>query len=392
MAAHTVFNELGIPHTEDKRIIESIGRPMDAFLRNILPDDIAPEDVREKFHLYENQAIREHGTLFPGIADALNRLAAEGHILTVCSNGSNEYIELVLLTTGIRKLFQNVCTASQHESKAKLVSEILKHDEQAAFIGDSFDDIEAGLRNKIPAIAAMYGYGNKEYLKTATFTVSEPGEIIGCIHQLAVFAQIVTQLIKNGSRILGINGIDTSGKTIFTDSFSLYLRSLGYQCAVIHIDDYHNPIEIRRQGANEIDAYYDNAFNYKQLTEEILEPLRRVGTIDKDVLCLNLDTDKYENIIHYYIDGETIVLLEGVLLFRPPILNYLDGKIYIYIDFDELLNRARERDVPKYGEAFLQKYIDKYIPIQKRYLEEFKPQAYCDIYIDNNDYLYPRIL
>lgn len=209
--------------------------------------------------------------------------------------------------------------------------------------------------------------------------------------QLELYSMITEKLVINGKRIIGINGIDTAGKTKFSEDYARFLSSRGYQCVVIHMDDYHNPLVVRRSGNNEIDAYYDHAFNFAQLIREVLEPLKRHGHIEKDVLCLNVDTDTYENTISYKIDSDSVVLLEGVLLFRPPILEYLDGRIFLLIDFDEMMKRARLRDVPKYGEAFMQKYINRYLPVQERYLKEYRPDMNCDILIDNNDYEHPII-
>lgn len=48
--------------------------------------------------------------------------------------------------------------------------------------------------------------------------------------------------------------------------------------------------------------------------------------------------------------------------------------------------------INKYGEAFIEKYIHKYIPIQKRYLEEYKPMQRSDIVINNEDYFIPKLL
>lgn len=207
-----------------------------------------------------------------------------------------------------------------------------------------------------------------------------------------IFAKITSELLgKVKGVIVGINGVDCSGKTTFTTRYSEYLASLGIKNTVIHIDDFHNPLKLRRKGENEIDAYYENAFNYEQLINELFEPLKKHGSIDKEVLCLNLDTDKYENIRNYQIDEETVILVEGVLLFRPPLIEYLDKKVYLHVDFEEVLKRAAARDVPKYGEAFLDKYKNKYIPIQKRYLQEYSPEAICDILVDNNDYMSPKL-
>lgn len=103
-------------------------------------------------------------------------------------------------------------------------------------------------------------------------------------------------------------------------------------------------------------------------------------------------SDEYVNNIAYAIDNDTVVILEGVLLFREPLLHYFDMKIFIDITFEEVLKRAQIRDVPKYGIEFLKKYIDKYIPIQKKYLEECKPKEICDILVDNNDFDRPLII
>jgi len=206
-----------------------------------------------------------------------------------------------------------------------------------------------------------------------------------------IFNKVINELINNEKRIIGISGVDTSGKTFFTNTLSRFLTAKNIRNEIIHIDDFHNPLKIRRQGENDIDAYYNNAFNYSQVISEILEPLRDMGNVDKEVLCLNLDTDKYENVKRYCIDMETVLLIEGVLLFRPPIAEYLQGKIFLHISFDEVMRRAEIRDVPKYGIEFLDRYKTKYIPIQKRYLREYEPEKNCDIFIDNNDYLNPRL-
>jgi uridine kinase len=81
--------------------------------------------------------------------------------------------------------------------------------------------------------------------------------------------------------------------------------------------------------------------------------------------------------------------VEGVLLYRPPIDNLIDYKVFLDISFDEVFRRAVARDVPKYGEEFLQKYIKRYIPAQKIYLKQFSPKEKCHLIIDNNNFKRP---
>lgn len=390
-AVDKLFKELALPKVNEEIIIRNIGKSTTDFLRSILPPYIKENDVYDRFRELERTAVKEEGILFPGIEEMLQQLKLKGHTLYVCSTGSMEYIELVLKKTGIRQYFDKVYSAKSFPSKTAAVNEIISCNESAVIVGDTISDIEAGNKNSIPSIGVLYGYGSKEEVLKSTFTAQSVNNIVYLVKKCDLFFRIKSKLLNKSKRIIGINGVDTSGKTMFSIDFSKFLLSTGINNVILHIDDFHNPSALRRQGENEIKAYYNNAFNYKQLINEVLDPLKNQGEINKDVLCLDLDTDKYEKLIHYNIGRDTIVIIEGVLLFRTPVIDYLDGKIFLQITFDEVLRRARLRDVPKYGEGFLQKYIDKYIPIQKLYLDQWKPAEAADMVIDNEDFNAPRL-
>lgn len=199
-------------------------------------------------------------------------------------------------------------------------------------------------------------------------------------------------LLIQGPRIIGINGIDTSGKTIFALGLFDYLKRLGRKATIIHIDDFHNPGEIRSLGPNEVDAYLENAFNFKFLETEILQPIKQGLDIDKTLILLNLETDTYSLKRHFTIDSETIVIVEGVLLYRPPIDRYFDVRIFLDIPFDEVFYRASVRDVPVSGASILERYRTKYLPAQKRYLDDYHPKERCHFVIDNTDYASPKVV
>ncbi|HWI53503.1 MAG TPA: hypothetical protein VNT01_15280 [Symbiobacteriaceae bacterium] len=205
-----------------------------------------------------------------------------------------------------------------------------------------------------------------------------------------LFHQIEERL--GTARIVGINGVDTSGKTTFARELSAYLTSRGYSTALIHLDDFHNPRSIRMQGRTEIEAYIDHAFNLDLLCDALLEPLSNGKPVDTDLTLLDLDSDTFNQHRHYAIDDQTIVIVEGVLLYREPLDRYFDLKVYLDIGFDEVLRRAGERDVPLYGPAFLDRYRSKYIPIQQWYLTTHDPRGKSHLVIDNTDFRRPRVL
>jgi phosphoglycolate phosphatase len=389
-AVRSLFQELGLPEPDEKAVLRHIGKTMPRFMTCILPQEHVTEAVTQRLHALEYDAVRTSGRLFPYVREILRELRQTGHRLSVCSNGSEAYIRLVLSCTDAEACFDDLCSARDYPDKAAKIKEMLIPGESTVVVGDAPDDLAAAAENSVPSIAALYGYGGADP-EAATLTAHSARELLSCVRRLDVFDGIEKRLLRQGKRFIGISGIDTSGKTAFSEAFARYLRSIGRKCLVIHMDDFHNPLALRRQGSDEIDAYYQNAFNYSQLTGEILEPLQNTGRLDKDVLCLNLDTDRYEILRHFDADPDTVVLLEGVLLFRPPVSEYLDGKVFLHIDFDEMLERARVRDVPKYGAAFLEKYKSKYIPVQQRYIKEHRPHETCDILIDNSNYLFPLI-
>lgn len=389
-AVRSLFRELGLPEPDENEVLRHIGKTMPMFMACILPQEHVTEAVMQRLHALENDAVRTSGRLFPYVREILRELRQSGHRLSVCSNGSEDYIRLVLSGTDAEACFDDLCSARDYPDKAAKIKEMLIPGESAAVVGDAPDDLSAASENGVPSIAALYGYGGADP-EAATLTAHSSRELLSCVRRLEVFDGIEKRLIRQGKRFIGISGIDTSGKTAFSEAFARYLRSIGKKCLVIHMDDFHNPLALRRQGSDELDAYYQNAFNYRQLIEEVLQPLRSSGRLYKDVLCLNLDTDRYESLRHFDADPDTVVLLEGVLLFRLPVSEYLDGKVFLHIGFDEMLERARIRDVPKYGAAFLEKYKNKYIPVQQRYIKEHRPHETCDILIDNSNYYHPLL-
>lgn len=194
------------------------------------------------------------------------------------------------------------------------------------------------------------------------------------------------------AQIVGINGVDTAGKTRFAQEFAAFLRAQGRDVALIHGDDFHNPRAIRRQGDDPVRGYIDHAFNLLLLERELLAPIQRGETFDKTLALLDLDADTPTAIRRYTVRCETIVLVEGVLLFRPPIDAYFDLRVFLRIPFDEVLRRAAARDVPHYGDDYLERYKFRYIPAQQWYLETHRPAERSDFVIDNTDYANPRLM
>lgn len=215
------------------------------------------------------------------------------------------------------------------------------------------------------------------------------------MHRDHLFTQIAdasAALPTERARLVGLNGVDTSGKTVFADALAEFLTARGQPVTLIHGDDFHYPRARRSQDADLVRGYIAHAFNLPLLEAELLSPARRGEPVDKTLTLLDLDSDTFTLTRRYVIRPTTIVLVEGVLLFRPPIDAYFDLRIFLHVPFDEVLRRVAVRDVPRYGPGIVERYHTRYIPAQQWYLETHHPKERSDFLVDNTDYQNPILM
>lgn len=193
--------------------------------------------------------------------------------------------------------------------------------------------------------------------------------------------------------VVGINGVDCSGKTTFSSGLERQLEAHGLPVAVIHMDDFTQPYWLRNTSSDPVERYYNNTFDIETLRKSILAPLtsHQVGAV---VLKHQSPHNPSEILEHSYVfsDGPSVVIVEGVFVFRPELADYFDAKIFVDIPLSEMRLRAIERDVPRFGFNVLKKYLTRYIPAQERYLEAVRPGDIADIVIDNSDEYNPFIV
>ena len=89
-----------------------------------------------------------------------------------------------------------------------------------------------------------------------------------------------------------------------------------------------------------------------------------------------------------------ILLFDGIFLQRPELFDYWDVRIFLQIDFETSVARAAQRDQYLFGtEAQTrERYLKRYVPGQRIYLESVHPAEKADILIDHRDPQNPRML
>ncbi len=187
--------------------------------------------------------------------------------------------------------------------------------------------------------------------------------------------------------------MDTSGKSATTTSLAEELLRSGLAVQIVRLDDFHRSrAERRREDLSEPVQFYERTFDFDRLKNEVLTPIKDEGSLETSLICLDLLRDTWTVERHYSVNSNTVVLLEGVFLFRPDIAHFLDLTIFLQVDEGTVIDRARKRDIPLHGEEIMQKYQSKYLPAQRVYLEKYPPEQNADVIIDNNDWASPKVV
>jgi len=184
-AAHETLRALGLPDVPDALVMRHIGEPADVFLRAIAPGYPDPAAFERLFDENEQAALRRVGKLYDGVPELLQHLADSGYRLAICSNGSREYVETALETTGIQPFFSRLACAGEYPGKAAAVAAIIRewNSALAVVVGDRVHDMDAARANGAPFIAAAYGYGGAE-TDEAVYRAQSPQGVFSLIRKI----------------------------------------------------------------------------------------------------------------------------------------------------------------------------------------------------------------
>jgi uridine kinase len=190
-------------------------------------------------------------------------------------------------------------------------------------------------------------------------------------------------------------GVDCAGKTSLSADLRQVIESRGFKVIEASIDHFSLPQSKRyERGALSPAGYYYDAFDYAAVQELLLKP---ISTPPFPKVCsrgsFDSRTDSPILLDTCIARSDTVLLFEGIFLFRPELNHYWDYRIFVDISFETSLARALQRDVSLLGDSHMvkQKYEHRYMPAQRLYLEAVNPQSLADVVVHNNNPEEPEI-
>ena len=181
---------------------------------------------------------------------------------------------------------------------------------------------------------------------------------------------------------------------MLADELGALVGSQGFPILRPSVDGFHHSRERRyQQGEYSARGYYEDAFNCEAVISSLLEPLSRNVF---PVLCretsFDYRTDLPANAPSVSASAQTILLFEGLFLFRRELNAYWDFRILLDVDPATSLARALFRDSDGPADFIRRKYEERYEPAWQIYLNAEDPESKADVIVDNRDFSRPSVL
>lgn len=345
----------------------------------IISDESAVEEIKEHEDIVDKDMV-----------DILKSLNDLGYNLNVCDSATVDEIKVVLKKYSIAEYFDQVISTPKPVAMANTLKRLRNKEDFFIFVGCNDVCLEAMNECQIPVVA--YGEKMREASEHAFCRATYPLEVEDQIETCYVIHALAKKAIESRARVMGIDGIDFAGKKVFASKLGKYLEMLGKEYQLVYLEDFHRAVEESYKGEDPVEAYYFNGYNNDKLIEEVLQPYRRDGSIDRVVYCLDNSGDQFVNERHYQISNDGLMILIGCMMYREPLIHYFDMTVFMKVDYRESEHRASLVEAPIYGIDPVELYRTKNIPAQKMYVQRHDPYDNRDFIIDNSNYHRPILV
>jgi uridine kinase len=204
-------------------------------------------------------------------------------------------------------------------------------------------------------------------------------------------AELVREIIERRantpetrSLLVGVSGIDGCGKGFLATQLQAHLALRGVIPVILNVDGWLNlpqkRFDQKAPGVN----FYENAIRLDQFFSQLVLPLRERRSIHLEADFVEETASDYRKHTYDYQDI-SVVLVEGIFLFKPQYRKYFDLAIWIECSFPTALARAIDRAQEGLSPAnTIAAYDTIYFPAQRIHLAQDKPREHADLIFEND--------
>ena len=169
-------------------------------------------------------------------------------------------------------------------------------------------------------------------------------------------------------RRIGIDGVDGAGKTRLAEELAQELTARRRPAVRITLDQFEQPAAERYvRGDLSPEGYYLHAF----------------------------DLERFHAHVSSIVGSSDLVLLaDGVFMQRPELEDLWDATVWVEADLDVAARRGAERNLVWFDSLVEthERYRVRYLPAQRRYIEDQRPRERATFVFRNTDLNDPELV
>ena len=204
------------------------------------------------------------------------------------------------------------------------------------------------------------------------------------------------EIPQDRAELVGISGIDASGKGFVAQNIAGELDAAGLNVALINADAWLDLPQVRfasdRSFGTESDSrhrsnaglhFYNHALRLDAMFENLVIPLSRARSAETTIDYASETDLQFSRRTYVYQDVD-IILLEGIFIYKQRFVPHFDLRIWTECSFNVALERAVRRRQENLSAADTVKAYERiYFPAQHVHIELDDPIATADVIYPN---------
>lgn len=191
--------------------------------------------------------------------------------------------------------------------------------------------------------------------------------------------------------LVALDGFDGVGKTHMAHE----LRQLSHHppgrrpILNVSIDGFHQPRHIRYRHGQGPESFYRDSYDYQGFLGAVVEPLHNREPITPALW--DVDQDHPVTPVPVPVPDDGIVLVDGMFLHRPELVDLWDASIWLRVPFHVSVPRGNMRFAGDHDPDPEASSNHRYVGGQRLYLAEADPETHCTWIIDNTNLNSPTL-
>ncbi len=208
--------------------------------------------------------------------------------------------------------------------------------------------------------------------------------------QRALRDQILARY-RGGRILVGIDGRDGAGKTVFADALASVTAETGRAVFRASLDDFHRPRSQRYvRGRTSPEGHYRDSYDYPTFRRVLADPFAGGSDVDDtgfQLRAFDLDRDAPVEAAWETAPRDAVLIIDGLFLHRPELRDLWHWTVYLEVSAAVAAARMAVRDGadPDPDAVSNARYREGF----ELYVREAAPRENATTVIDNTDPTHP---